>query len=203
MTIIAIGISFILIWLGTTFFIVRYVTKLKDDLLQEKKSESILGEDKESSLKTRPFDYIKRVDPMYLLLLLQQEHPQVIALVLSYLEPKTASVILQNLPHEEQSDVARRIACIDRVSPEVSREIERVLEKKLCTLSSEDYSAPGGIEDIVKILNQVNRSSGKQIIKALEDEDPELGEEIRKQSSFFRKIFQKSKSAVSFYSIAL
>jgi flagellar motor switch protein FliG len=141
-----------------------------------------------SSHQVRPFDFIRRTDPAHLLNFIQQEHPQTIALILAYLEPNKASIILQNLPHEVQSDVARRIATMDRTSPEVLREVERVLEKKLSTLSSEDYSAAGGVESIVEILNLVDRASEKQIIEALEDEDPELAEEIKKRMFVFEDI---------------
>ena len=141
-----------------------------------------------SSLQVRPFDFIRRTDPAHLLNFIQQEHPQTIALILAYLEPNKASIILQNLPNEVQSDVARRIATMDRTSPEVLREVERVLEKKLSTLSSEDYSTAGGVESIVEILNLVDRASEKQIIEALEDEDPELAEEIKKRMFVFEDI---------------
>jgi flagellar motor switch protein FliG len=141
-----------------------------------------------SSLQVRPFDFIRRTDPAHLLNFIQQEHPQTIALILAFLEPAKASIILQNLPHEAQSDVARRIATMDRTSPEVLREVERVLEKKLSTLSSEDFSAAGGVESIVEILNLVDRASEKQIIEALEDEDPELAEEIKKRMFVFEDI---------------
>jgi len=141
-----------------------------------------------SSLQVRPFDFIRRTDPTHLLNFIQQEHPQTIALILAFLEPAKASIILQNLPSESQSDVARRIATMDRTSPEVLREVERVLEKKLSTLSSEDYSAAGGVESIVEILNLVDRASEKQIIEQLEDEDPELAEEIKKRMFVFEDI---------------
>jgi flagellar motor switch protein FliG len=87
-----------------------------------------------------------------------------------------------------QSEVARRIAIMDRTSPEVLREVERVLEKKLSTLSSEDYTAAGGVGSIVEILNLVDRSSEKQIVEALEEEDPELAEEIKKRMFVFEDI---------------
>ncbi|MDR0910579.1 MAG: flagellar motor switch protein FliG [Spirochaetaceae bacterium] len=141
-----------------------------------------------SSLQVRPFDFIRRTDPSHLLNFIQQEHPQTIALILAYLEPNKASIILQNLPHDVQSDVAKRIATMDRTSPEVLREVERVLEKKLSTLSNEDYTTAGGIQDIVDIINQVDRASEKQIIEALEDEDPELAEEIKKRMFVFEDI---------------
>ena len=141
-----------------------------------------------SSLQVRPFDFIRRTDPAHLLNFIQQEHPQTIALILAYLEPPKASVILQNLPDEIQSDVARRIATMDRTSPDGLREVERVLEKKLSTISSEDYTAAGGVDSIVEILNLVDRSSEKTIIESLEDEDPDLAEEIKKKMFVFEDI---------------
>jgi len=141
-----------------------------------------------SSLQIRPFDFIRRTDPTHLLNFIQQEHPQTIALILAYLEPEKASIILSSLPHETQSDVARRIATMDRTSPETLREVERVLEKKLSTLSSEDYTSAGGVESIVEILNRVDRSTEKTIIESLEEEDPELAEEIKKRMFVFEDI---------------
>jgi flagellar motor switch protein FliG len=149
-----------------------------------------------SSLQVRPFDFIRRTDPAHLLNFIQQEHPQTIALILAYLEPTKASIILQNLPDEIQSEVARRIATMDRTSPDVLREVERVLEKKLSTLSSEDYTAAGGVESIVEILNLVDRSSEKSIIEALEDEDPDLAEEIKKRMFVFEDIVMLDDRAI-------
>jgi flagellar motor switch protein FliG len=166
---------------------IDYARELLEKSLGSQKAIDIINR-LTSSLQVRPFDFIRRTDPAHLLNFIQQEHPQTIALILAYLEPNKASVILQNLPHEVQSDVARRIATMDRTSPEVLREVERVLEKKLSSLSSEDYTAAGGVESIVEILNLVDRASEKQIIEALEDEDPELAEEIKKRMFVFEDI---------------
>ena len=166
---------------------IDYARELLEKSLGSQKAIDIINR-LTSSLQVRPFDFIRRTDPAHLLNFIQQEHPQTIALILAYLEPNKASVILQNLPHEVQSDVARRIATMDRTSPEVLREVERVLEKKLSTLSSEDYTTAGGVENIVEILNLVDRASEKQIIEALEDEDPELAEEIKKRMFVFEDI---------------
>ena len=141
-----------------------------------------------SSLQVRPFDFIRRTDPSHLLNFIQSEHPQTIALILSYLEPAKASQILSSLPHEIQADVAKRIATMDRTSPDVRREVERVLERKLSTLASEDYTSAGGIDAIVEILNMVDRGTEKTIIESLEDEDPELAEEIKKRMFVFEDI---------------
>jgi flagellar motor switch protein FliG len=166
---------------------IDYARELLEKSLGSQKAIDIINR-LTSSLQVRPFDFIRRTDPTHLLNFIQQEHPQTIALILAYLEPNKASVILQNLNHDVQSDVARRIATMDRTSPEVLREVERVLEKKLSTLSSEDYTTAGGVESIVEILNLVDRASEKQIIEALEDEDPELAEEIKKRMFVFEDI---------------
>ncbi|ABZ95773.1 Endoflagellar motor switch protein [Leptospira biflexa serovar Patoc strain 'Patoc 1 (Ames)'] len=141
-----------------------------------------------SSLQVRPFDFIRRTDPAHLLNFIQGEHPQTIALILSYLDPQKASNILSNLPHQIQAEVAKRIATMDRVSPGVLREVERVLERKLSTLASEDYTSAGGIDSVVEILNLVYRGTEKTIIEALEEEDPELAEEIKKRMFVFEDI---------------
>jgi len=174
---------------------IDYARELLEKSLGSQKAIEIINR-LTSSLQVRPFDFIRRTDPAHLLNFIQQEHPQTIALILAYLEPNKASIILQNLPHEVQSDVARRIATMDRTSPEVLREVERVLEKKLSTLSSEDYTAAGGVESIVEILNLVDRSSEKQIIEALEDEDPELAEEIKKRMFVFEDIVMLDDRAI-------
>jgi flagellar motor switch protein FliG len=166
---------------------IDYARELLEKSLGSQKAVDIINR-LTSSLQVRPFDFIRRTDPAHLLNFIQQEHPQTIALILAYLEPNKASVILQNLPSEVQSEVAKRIATMDRTSPEVLREVERVLEKKLSTLSSEDYTTAGGVGSIVEILNMVDRSSEKQIIEALEDEDPELAEEIKKRMFVFEDI---------------
>ncbi|EMY70338.1 flagellar motor switch protein FliG [Leptospira vanthielii] len=141
-----------------------------------------------SSLQVRPFDFIRRTDPAHLLNFIQGEHPQTIALILSYLDPQKASNILSNLPHQIQAEVAKRIATMDRVSPDVLREVERVLERKLSTLASEDYTFARGIDSVVEILNLVDRGTEKTIIEALEEEDPELAEEIKKRMFVFEDI---------------
>ncbi|HNR87271.1 MAG TPA: flagellar motor switch protein FliG [Spirochaetota bacterium] len=141
-----------------------------------------------SSLQVRPFDFIRRTDPSHLLNFIQGEHPQTIALILAYLDPSKASTILGGLSHQIQADVAKRIATMDRTSPDVLREVERVLERKLSTLASEDYTSAGGVDAIVEILNQVDRGTEKIIIEALEEEDPELAEEIKKRMFVFEDI---------------
>jgi hypothetical protein len=109
------------------------------------------------------FEFIRKCYPFQLLPFIQYEHPQTIAFILSQLEPQKASATIKELPNEVKGDVIRRIATMYHVSPEIGREVERVLLKKLSTLSSEDLLAPGGLENAVEILNHTDRTSRRQI----------------------------------------
>ena len=141
-----------------------------------------------SSLQVKPFDFARRADPSQLLNFIQNEHPQTIALILSYLEAEQAGVILSSLPQEVQADIARRIATMDSTSPEVISEIEAVLERKLSSTVTQDFSETGGVGAVVEVLNGVDRSTEKTILDALEIQDPELAEEIRKRMFVFEDI---------------
>jgi flagellar motor switch protein FliG len=166
---------------------IEYARELLEKSLGSQKAIDIINR-LTSSLQVRPFDFIRRADPAQLFNFIQQEHPQTIALILAYLDAQKASDILKRLPQEIQSDVAKRIATMDRTSPEVLREVERVLEKKLSTLSSEDYTTAGGIETIVDILNMVDRNTEKNIVEQLEEDDPDLAEDIKKKMFLFEDI---------------
>lgn len=166
---------------------IDYARDLLERSLGSQKANDIINR-LTSSLQVRPFDFIRRTDPAHLLNFIQGEHPQTIALILAYLEPLKAANILSSLPNEIQADVAKRIATMDRTSPEVLREVERVLERKLSTLASEDFTSAGGIDSIVEIINSVDRSTEKSIIESLEEDDPELAEEIKKRMFVFEDI---------------
>ncbi len=140
------------------------------------------------SLQVRPFDFVRKADPSQLLNFIQNEHPQTIALILAYLKPQQSSIVLSALPQDKQADVARRIATMDRTSPEVIKEVERVLEKKLSSLVTEDFTAAGGVQSIVDILNSVDRGTEKYIMETLEIEDTDLAEEIKKRMFVFEDI---------------
>lgn len=141
-----------------------------------------------ASLQVRPFDFIRKTDPAQLLSFIQNEHPQTIALIMAYLHPDQASVVLSALPPDRQADVARRIAIMDRTSPEVLKEVERVLERKLSSLVNQDYTAAGGVESVVEVLNRVDRGTEKTIMESLAVQDPALAEEIKKRMFLFEDI---------------
>ncbi len=149
-----------------------------------------------TSLQVKPFDFVRRTDPTHLLNFIQSEHPQTIALILAFLDPGKAAEILSKLPTEIQADVARRIATMERTSPDILKEVERVLERKLSTLASDDYTMAGGVDAIVEVLNKVDRSAEKAIIEQLEEEDPELAEEIKKKMFVFEDIILLDDKAI-------
>jgi len=140
---------------------------------------------KESEIKNfRSFDYLNRVDAATLLNYINNEHPQVIALVLAHLEAGKASFIFQCFQNDRQCNVLKRIATMDSVKFEIASEIERILENKIIALSSDDkyYSMAGGVDSAVKILNMANQYLKEDIIDDLEKEDPELAEEIQRRA---------------------
>jgi flagellar motor switch protein FliG len=141
-----------------------------------------------SSLQVRPFDFARKADPAQILNFIQNEHPQTIALILSYLEPTQAGQILSELPQEVQADIARRIAIMDSTSPEIINEVEQILERKLSATVTQDYTQTGGIEAVVEVLNGVDRATERTILDALEIQDPELAEEIKKRMFVFEDI---------------
>jgi flagellar motor switch protein FliG len=166
--------------------------------------EKALGTDKAmniinrltSALMVRPFDFARKADPAQILNFIQNEHPQTIALVLSYLDPTQAGQILSALPQEMQADIARRIALMDRTSPEIINEVEQILERKLSTTFIQDYTQTGGIESVVEVLNGVDRSTERTILDALEIQDPELAEEIKKRMFVFEDIVTLDNRAI-------
>jgi flagellar motor switch protein FliG len=126
------------------------------------------------------FDMLRNADPTQIANLLGEEHPQTIALVLSYLDAKLAAEILTYMPHELQIDVTLRLATMDRVSPQVIQVVERSLKHKLSGVISEaDFRATGGVTFLVSVLNQVDRGVQKTIFDALEPTNPKLVDEIR------------------------
>lgn len=143
-----------------------------------------------ASLQVRPFDFMRHTDAQQVLGFIQGEHPQTIALILSYLEPVQAASIIGGLPATMQAEVAKRIAKMDRITPEVLREVERVLEGKLSTVMGQDFTLAGGIDAIVNIINNVDRGTERNIMEHLEENDPELAEEIKRRLFVFEDIIR-------------
>ena len=166
---------------------ISYAKELLEKALGSEKAMDVIGK-LTASLQVKPFEFVRKADASQLLSFIQDEHPQTIALILSYLAPGQAATLIAALPPEKQADVAKRIAVMDRTSPEVIKEVENVLESKLSSLVNQDYTIIGGVDAVVEILNAVDRGTEKHIMESLEIEEPELADEIRKKMFVFEDI---------------
>lgn len=164
-----------------------YARKLLEETLGTQKAHEIIKKLREAS-QIKPFMFARKTDPKQLSNIISQEHPQTIALILSYLDPQQAAQILSDLPSERQPEIAQRIATMERTSPEVIREVEKVLRERLSSMVQHDFAAAGGIGTLVDILNNVDRGTEKLILEELEQDQPELVEEIRKRLFIFEDI---------------
>ncbi len=164
-----------------------YAREVLEKALGAEKAVSIINR-LTTSLQIRPFDFARKTDPSQLLNFIQNEHPQTIALIMAYLQPEQSAAIVSALAPERQVDVARRIATMDRTSPDVIRDVERILERKLSSLVTQDFTAAGGVDSIVEILNRVDRTTERTIIENMEVQNPELAEEIKKRMFVFEDI---------------
>ena len=166
---------------------IGYAKDLLQKALGESKAQEVLGK-LTASLQVRPFEFIRKTEASQILNFIQDEHPQTIALILSYLSPQQAAGIISSLTPDQQTDVAKRIAMMDRTSPDVIKEVENILEQKLASLVSQDYTIVGGVDSVVEVLNTVDRGTEKHIMENLEIEEPELADEIRKKMFVFEDI---------------
>jgi flagellar motor switch protein FliG len=158
---------------------IKYAREILEKALGPQKASELIKRLTEAS-RIKPFNLLRKTDPKQLVNFINNEHPQTISLILSYLQPEQAAVVLSSLPEEMRTDITRRIATMERTSPEILKEVESVLEKKL--------SVAGGIDTLVDILNRVDRGTEKSILEELEREDQDLVEEIRKRMFVFEDI---------------
>ena len=166
---------------------IGYAKELLEKALGSEKALDVIGK-LTASLQVKPFEFIRKTEASQILNFIQDEHPQTIALILSYLNPTQAALIISALPPDRQADVAKRIALMDRTSPDVIKEVEKILETKLSSLVNQDYTIIGGVDSVVEILNTVDRSTEKHIMETLEIDEPELADEIRKKMFVFEDI---------------
>ena len=166
---------------------IGYAKDLLEKALGSEKAMDVIGK-LTASLQVKPFEFVRKTDATQLINFIQDEHPQTIALILSYLAPSQAAMVMSGLAPERQADVAKRIAVMDRTTPDIIKEVEKVLESKLASLVNQDYTIIGGVDAVVEILNTVDRGTERHIMETLEAEAPELAEEIRKKMFVFEDI---------------
>ncbi|HDK7167306.1 flagellar motor switch protein FliG [Clostridium sporogenes] len=166
----------------------EYARDLLGKALGSQKALEILDKVTEATQQFRPFAIARKADPSQLLNTISNEHPQTIALVLCYMQSDKAGQILSSLPEDLQSEVAYRIATMSATSPMVVKEIEKVLDSKLSSVVRSDATTIGGVQTIVEVLNQVDRTTEKNITEGLQREDAELAEKIKESMFVFEDI---------------
>ncbi|MCH5138360.1 flagellar motor switch protein FliG [Clostridiaceae bacterium UIB06] len=167
---------------------IDYAKNLLAKALGSQRAMEILDKVTEATQQFRPFAIARKADSQQLLNIINNEHPQTIALILCYLQADKAGQILSALPEDTQSEVAYRIATMSNTSPMVVKEIEKVLDDKLSSVVKSDMKAIGGVPTIVDILNQVDRTTEKNITEGLEKEDAELAEKVKESMFVFEDV---------------
>jgi len=155
-----------------------YARKLLSDALGEDQADEVLAK-VASSIEERPFYGLRNVDASQLAQLLQHEQPQMVALVIAYLDPVRAAQVLSHLPAEVQGGVAQRIATMDRTTPEVVGDIENFLQARISSLGEQSFQEVGGVASLVEILNHSDRSTERGILETLGEKDPELASQVK------------------------
>ena len=140
------------------------------------------------ALKTKSFGFIRKVDYKSLMSVVQNEHPQTLAMILSYATPEQASRIIVNLPRETQIDVVERVANMDRAYPTAVKIVEDVVRRKIGSSESEEAMEVGGLNYIADVMNHVDRSTERDIFDELNIKNPQLAENVRKLMFVFEDI---------------
>ncbi|NJC71795.1 flagellar motor switch protein FliG [Planosporangium thailandense] len=167
---------------------VQFAKEVLEATLGKEAAEALV-ERLSASFVEMPFSFLQKADPRQVLSFVQDEHPQTIALVLAHMPATIASQILSGLAGELQADVAHRIAVMDRTSPDIIRQVEETLERKLSSvLQPSDLSTVGGLQPLVDIINRSDRATERLIMEGLAARDPALAEEVRSKMFVFEDI---------------
>jgi len=166
-----------------------YAKNLLEKSLPKDEAERVI-EQIEHQVSKQPFSFLQKAETENLLTFIQDEHPQTIALILAHLPPHKASEILVGLPAAKQIEVVIRIANMEQTNPEVIKEVERGLENRLSGIVSQKFQRVGGVDSVAEMLNLADRATEKAIMEALESEDPDLVEQIRRLMFVFEDILQ-------------
>jgi flagellar motor switch protein FliG len=164
-----------------------YASDILERAVGEKRAREIL-ERLKGQLQPAAFEIVRKVDPKNLLDFIRREHPQTIALILSNMDPKQAAQILSELPGELQPDVVLRIATMDKTNPEVIKQIETILETRLSSLFTQEVSISGGVKSVAEIMNRLDRSTERTLLGALQEENGDLADNIRRLMFTFEDI---------------
>jgi flagellar motor switch protein FliG len=166
---------------------VDYAREVLERALGPERALEIIGR-LSSVIEMRPFEFLRKTPPEQLVTFLRNESPQTVALVVANLHTSLASQVLSHLPSTEQADIALRIARMGETSPEVVKQVEGIMKKKLDSVVQQEYSSAGGIKSLAEILNHADRSTERNVLDALTESDEELAAEVRRLLFVFEDI---------------
>jgi flagellar motor switch protein FliG len=166
---------------------IEYAREVLDLALGPDRSVEVMGR-LSSVIERRPFEFLRRTPAEQIITFLRNESPQTVALVVASLHTTLAAQVLSHLSESEQSQIALRIARMGETSPEVVRAVEHVIRQKLATIAPADLATSGGVKSLAEILNQVDRSTERNVLDSISSADEELGEEVRRRLFVFEDI---------------
>ena len=166
---------------------IEFARQLLEKSLSPEEAAKIMAQ-LENTIQQAPFHFLKQADSNQLLMYIQDEHPQTIALIIAHLSPKQAAEILGGLTPKKQLEVVKRIARMEQTTPEAIRMVEQGLESRLAALVSQDLESAGGVQSVAEMLNLCDRTTEKGILENLEEADPDMVEQIRKLMFVFEDI---------------
>ncbi len=173
-----------------------YARDVLEKAFGESTARSLL-EKVSKTLQSRPFNFFMKGDPKALLSLLQHERPQVIALIMSYMDAEQAAKVLEQLPENKRIPTVEAMARMDRVSPEAIAIVEEEMKRKFATIiTSEDNMNLGGIDFVADIMNNVDRSNERRIFEELDKTNPELCQSIKDKMFVFENILDMDDRSV-------
>jgi flagellar motor switch protein FliG len=165
----------------------EFAREVLEKSLGENRASEIMGR-LSAVIEARPFEFLRRTPPEQIVAFIRAEAPQTMALTIANLHTQLAAEVLAQLPPETQSEVALRIATMNETSPDVIKEVEAVMRQKLANVISQEYSAAGGVDSLVDILNRADRGTERNVLDRLAETDADLAEEIRMMLFVFEDI---------------
>lgn len=175
---------------------IEYAKDLLNKALGPQRAKEVIDMLNQIQLREKPFNIARKADTNQLTTLLLGEHPQTVALILSYIQPEKAASVLSQFSDANQVDIAERIGTMTGTTPAIIEKIEKVIETKFSSYIESDKETTGGVHTLVEILNVVGRSTEKQIIAELEKTQPELADEIKASLFTFEDIVTLSSTDV-------
>ena len=171
--------------LGSDSYIRNVLTKA----LGTDKAQSVLGRITPTS-SNRPIEILDWMDARAIAEMVLDEHPQIISLIISYLEPSVGADVMNMLPVDLQADVIRRVATLETVQPDALRELEMVMQQKFAANTSLRASQVGGVKAAAALMNFTQQDTEQRIMKVLGKDDKDLMQAIQENMFLFENLIE-------------